>query len=77
MSVPASLRSESKLEVIIINHFGKEKTMAQINRINIEQNNELEQLRADNARLSALLDYVAVMADVDIPESEVNENVEE
>lgn len=51
--------------------------MAQINRINIEQNNELEQLRADNARLSALLDYVAVMADVDIPEEGENENVEE
>ena len=51
--------------------------MARIKRIDIDTNNELEQLRSDNARLSALLDYVAVMADVEIPESEVNEDVEE
>lgn len=35
---------------------------------NFELNCELEQLRADNAKLSALLDYVAVMVDVDIPD---------
>ena len=51
--------------------------MAKIKRIDMDTNNELEQLRSDNARLSALLDYVAVMADVEIPESEVNEDVEE
>ena len=45
--------------------------------IDLEQQTELEQLRCDNAKLSALLDYVAVMADVDIPEEEENENVEE
>ena len=45
--------------------------------IDLEQQMELEQLRSDNAKLSALLDYVAVMADVDIPEEGENENVEE
>lgn len=45
--------------------------------IDLEQQTELEQLRCDNAKLSALLDYVAVMADVDIPEEGENENVEE
>ena len=45
--------------------------------IDLEQQTELEQLRCDNAKLSALLDYVAVMADVDIPEKGENENVEE
>ena len=51
--------------------------MALIKRVNIETQTELEQLRCDNAKLSALLDYVAVMADVDIPEEGENENVEE
>lgn len=51
--------------------------MAQIKRVNIETQTELESLISDNARLSALLDYVAVMADVDIPEESEGENNDE
>lgn len=52
--------------------------MAYINRINLEQQNEIDRLKRENAKLTALLDYVAVMTDVDIPEEEGGEeNVEE
>ncbi len=38
-------------------------------------NRELERFRAEVARQAALTDYVAMMADVEIPVEEVDENV--
>lgn len=56
--------------IVITNHSGKEKTMALISRTNPEQQNEIDRLKRENAKLTALLDYVAVMTDVEIPEDE-------
>lgn len=50
--------------------------MALISRTNPEQQNEIDRLKRENAKLTALLDYVAVMTDVDIPEDEEGGNTD-
>lgn len=45
-------------------------------KMDIADQRAFEQLQAENERLMANIDYVAMMADIDIPtEEEVSENV--
>lgn len=48
------------------NHFKK-------NTMGVEQSRQYEQLLADNDKMKADLEYVAMMADVDLDEEEVQE----
>ena len=43
----------------------------------VEKSREYEQLLADNAKMQADLEYVAMMADVDLTEGEGGEEVQE
>ena len=40
------------------------------NRLGIRETRELENMLAETARLAATVDYVAMMADVELPEEE-------
>lgn len=47
------------------------------NNGNFETVREIDNLRAENARLSAIVEYIAMMADVEIPTAEEEAHREE